>query len=148
MDQQQHKLEWHVPDTLYAASIWQQCPLQADKQLPDGTNPTHAGQALLYLSNAGSWCNHPNCNHSEKQSALTLLYIYTHKYTYYTSIGMYLLKSHRRYRISAGPIWFWECYSSGLISVRSPVCCPWRGRLNLYMSDQKGTFLKREKKSR
>lgn len=50
-------------------------------------------------------------------------------------------ESHRRYTISAGPIWFWGCCSSGLISVRSPVCCPWRGRPSLCMSDQTGTSL-------
>lgn len=58
------------------------------------------------------------------------------------------IKSHHRCRISAGLIWFWECCSSGLISVRSPVCCPWRGRLSQYTSDQTGTSLKRSSRQK
>lgn len=50
--------------------------------------------------------------------------------------------AHRRCRISAGLIWFWECCSSGWISVRSPVCFPWTGRPNLCTSDLTGTSLK------
>lgn len=56
--------------------------------------------------------------------------------------------AHHRCRISAGLRWFWGCYSSGLTSVRSPVCCLWRGRLSLCTSGRTGTSLKSSKRWR
>lgn len=57
------------------------------------------------------------------------------------------VRAHHKCMISAGLIWSWECCSSGLISVRSPLCCPWRGRLSLYTSDRTGTSLKNKQES-
>lgn len=52
------------------------------------------------------------------------------------------MRAHHRCRIFAGLRWFWECYSSGSTSVRSPVCCLWRGRPSLCTSGRIGTSLK------